>query len=278
MSEKRMLVERNHPLLSVRQQCELLGVNRSSLYYVPQPEVVSDEQLALMRLVDEIYTRYPFFGTRQMSDYISLHHQPVKRHQIRWIYEKLGLQSVAPGPHTSKPHPEHKIYPYLLHDVEISRPLQVWSTDITYIRLHRGFAYLMAIIDWYSRFVMDWQLSINLEADFCIETLERALANTKCVIFNTDQGSQFTSSGFTGLLEENGIQISMDGKGRALDNVFVERLWRSVKYECIYLQEWDSVLAVREALKTYFQFYNYARPHQGLAGLTPAMVHNIVLH
>jgi putative transposase len=278
MDERRMFVERDHPLLSIRQQCGLLGLNRSSLYYIPQPEAISDEQLALMRKVDEIYTRYPFFGTRQMSDYMTLHHHPVKRHQIRWVYEKLGLQSVAPGPHTSKPHPEHKIYPYLLRNVAINRPLQVWSTDITYVRLRRGFVYLVAIIDWYSRFVLDWQLSINLEADFCIETLTRALINAKCDIFNTDQGAQFTSNGFIELLKKHGIQISMDGKGRALDNIFVERLWRSVKYECIYLQEWESVITVREALKTYFQFYNYERPHQSLAGHTPAMVHTHVFH
>lgn len=273
-----MWIERDHPHLSVRSQCELLGVNRSSLYYTPKPDVLSDEQLALIRLTDEIYTRYPFFGTRQMSAYITLHYETVKRHQIRWVYEKLGLQSTAPGPHTSKPHPEHKVYPYLLEDIAITRPLQVWSTDITYIRLQRGFAYLMAIIDWYSRFVLDWQLSITMEADFCIETLGRVLTHSKCCIFNTDQGAQFTSRGFTALLEKNGIQISMDGKGRALDNVFVERLWRSVKYECIYLQEWENVPAVREALKQYFQFYNYQRPHQSLAGLTPAMVHTNRLH
>lgn len=274
-----MLVDHDHPCLSVRQQCEILELNRSSLYYTPKPDVITGEQLVLMRLTDEVYTKYPFFGTRQMSSYITLHHQPVKRHQIRWVYARLGLQSTAPGPHTSKPHPEHRIYPYLLKDVQITRPFQVWSTDITYLRLQRGFAYLMAIIDWYSRFVLDWQISISLEADFCIETLARVLANSRCIIFNTDQGSQFTSSGFTGLLARHGIQISMDGKGRALDNVFVERLWRSVKYECIYLQEWESVTAVRDALKDYFQFYNYERPHQGLSGLTPAMVHeNGIVH
>jgi putative transposase len=234
MDKRRSWIEPDHSTLSVRQQCEILELNRSSIYYTPRPKLVSDEQLNLMRLVDEIYTRYPFFGTRQMSNYLTLHHQPVERHQVRRVYEQLGLQSTAPGPHTSKPHPEHKIYPYLLRDIEIIKPFQVWSTDITYIRLHRGFAYLMAIIDWYSRFVLDWQLSINMEADFCIETLVKVLASATCDIFNTDQGAQFTSKGFTGLLEMKGIKISMDGKGRALDNVFVERLWRSVKYECVY--------------------------------------------
>jgi len=234
---------------------------------------LDNNRLGLLRLVDELYTKNPFFGTRQMSDYISLHHKRCKRHEIRWAYEKLGLQSTAPGPLTSKPQPEHKIYPYLLNDVKIVRPCQVFSTDITYIRMVHGFTYLTAIIDWYSRFVLDWQLSISMEADFCIETLERVLSNNTCDIFNTDQGSQFTSKRFTGLLESNGIRISMDGKGRALDNIFVERLWRSVKYECVYLREWDSVAELRRELKNYFQFYNYQRPHQSLDGITPSMLH-----
>ena len=276
MDERRQWVEVGHPLLSVRQQCDLLELNRSSLYYTPRPKIFSTEQLALLRVVDELYTQYPFFGTRQMSDYISLHYHPCKRHEIRWAYEQLSLRSVAPGPHTSKPHPEHKVYPYLLQDIEIVRPCQVFSTDITYIRLQRGFVYLIAIIDWYSRFVLDWQLSINMEADFCIETLSRVLTHTRCDIFNTDQGSQFTSKGFTDVLKAHEIDISMDGKGRWVDNVFVERLWRSVKYECVYLQEWENVIAVKKALSAYFQFYNYERPHQSLAGLTPAMVHDRV--
>lgn len=278
MVERLTWVESDHLLLSVRQQCEILELNRSSLYYTPRPKNLSDEQLALLRLVDETYTKYPFFGTRQMSDYISLHAHPCKRHETRWAYEQLSLQSLAPGPHTSKPHLEHKIYPYLLHDVEIVRPCQVFSTDITYIRLQRGFVYLTAIIDWYSRFVLDWQLSINMEADFCIETLERVLAHTSCDIFNTDQGSQFTSKGFTDVLKEHQVSISMDGKGRWVDNVFVERLWRSVKYECVYLQEWEGVVAVREALRNYFHFYNYERPHQSLSGLTPSTIHGRVLN
>lgn len=278
MDERLNWIEKDHLLLSVRQQCELLDLNRSSVYYTHRPKIFSDQQLALLRLVDEIYTKYPFFGTRQMSDYISLHEHPCQRHETRWAYEQLGLRSLAPGPHTSKPHPEHKIYPYLLHDIEIVRPCQVFSTDITYIRLKHGFVYLLAIIDWYSRFVLDWQLSINMEADFCIETLERVLTRSSCDIFNTDQGSQFTSAGFTDVLQAHGIKISMDGKGRWADNIFVERLWRTVKYECVYLQDWESVVAVREALKAYFQFYNNERPHQSLAGLTPSTVHNKILH
>lgn len=278
MDEREKWIEVNHPVLSVRQQCKILELNRSNVYYTPRQKTFSNEQLALLRLVDEIYTKYPFFGTRQMSSYISLHNHPCERHEIRWAYQELGLQSTAPGPHTSKPHPEHKIYPYLLHGVNIVRPCQVFSTDITYIRLQRGFVYLIAIIDWYSRYVLDWELSINMEADFCIETPARVLAQTNCEIFNTDQGAQFTSKGFTDLLIAHGIKISMDGKGRWLDNVFVERLWRSVKYECVYLQEWENVVAIREALKLYFQFYNNERPHKSLGGLTPSMVHNTILH
>ncbi len=271
-------IEPAHPWLSVRQQCQLLALNRSSVYYTPRPKIFSDAQLMLLRLVDEIYTKYPFFGTRQMSDYILLHHHLCKRHETRWAYEQLSLHSVAPGPHTSKPHPEHKIYPYLLKDVEIVRPCQVFSTDITYIRLRCGFVYLVAIIDWYSRFVLDWQLSVTMEADFCIETLSRVLTQTRCDIFNTDQGSQFTSKGFTDVLTAHSINISMDGKGRWVDNVFVERLWRSVKYECVYLQQWENVVAVRKALRAYFQFYNYERPHQSLNGVTPSHIHEQILH
>lgn len=277
VADRRHWIEPDHACLSVRQQCELLELNRSSIYYTPMQKILSAEQLALLRLTDEIYTQYPFFGTRQMSDYISMHHHPCKRHETRWAYEYLRLHSLAPGPHTSKPHPEHKIYPYLLRDVEIVRPCQVFSTDITYIRLKHGFVYLIAIIDWYSRFVLDWQLSISMEADFCVETLRRVLLHSRCDIFNTDQGSQFTSKDFTDALKEYDIQISMDGKGRWADNVFVERLWRSVKYECIYLQEWQNVVAVREALKEYFYFYNYQRPHQSLGGLTPSSVHGKII-
>lgn len=256
----------------------MLNVNRSGLYYRPAPKTFRSEQRALLRMVDEIYTKYPFFGTRQMSDYISLHHYACKRHEARWAYEHLGLRSLAPGPHTSKPQPENKIYPYLLRDFKVTRPCQVFSTDITYIRLQHGFVYLIAVIDWYSRFVLDWQLSINMEADFCVETLKRVLGNSCCEIFNTDQGSQFTSKDFTDVLKEHQIKISMDGKGRWADNVFVERLWRSVKYECVYLQEWANVAAVRTGLSSYFDFYNNERPHQSLAGLTPAMVHVEMAH
>lgn len=276
--DRHILLEPDHPHLSLRQQCKLLEINRSSIYYKPRPHQLSVEQLALLRIVDEVYTQYPFFGTRQMAQYLNQQgYEDIKRHHTRWAYEKLGLQSVAPGPHTSQPHPTHKIYPYLLRDVEITAVNQVWSTDLTYIRLKHGFVYLMAIIDWFSRFVLDWSLNISMEAEFCVETLKRVLANGCCNIFNTDQGSQFTSDAFTQALLEKEIKISMDGKGRALDNVFVERLWRSVKYECVYLCDWETVSEARKALQQYFEFYNYQRPHQALNGKTPAVIHQQII-
>lgn len=259
--------------LSLRRQCELLVVNRSSYYY--KAPSIDKETLSLMRIVDEIYTKHPFFGSRKMMAYLKLHgYGSFGRAKIRTMYERLGLSAACPGPHTSKPHSEHKIYPYLLRNVKIIRCDQVWSSDITFIRLRPGFVYLVAIIDWFSRFVLDWELGISLEADFCIETLYRVLKNGKCEIFNTDQGSQFTSTGFIELLTSNGIKISMDGKGRALDNVFVERLWRSVKYENIYLHDYGSVKEVRKALLEYFNFYNYERPHSSLDNKTPWQVYS----
>lgn len=270
-NDRRELLEPIHPQLSLREQCNLLDVNRSSYYYVRLPP--NEELQALMRIVDEIYTKYPFFGTRKMSDYLKLNGYDIGRGKVRTAYEHLGLRSVSPGPHTSKPHAEHKIYPYLLRDVAITEKDQVWSTDITYLRMRKGFVYLMAIIDWYSRYVLDWQLNISLDADFCIETLSRVLSFGKCGIFNTDQGSQFTSTGFTDVLKAHQVNISMDGKGRWMDNVFVERLWRSVKYECTYLCEWDAVNELRQALREYFQFYNHERPHQSLGGQTPGSIY-----
>lgn len=271
---KTRLLEPGHSELSLRWQCKTFGINRSSLYYKSTSALgLKEDKLALLRLVDEIYTEYPFFGTRQMASYLRLNGENFERHHIRWAYERLGLRSLAPGPHTSRAHPEHEIYPYLLRGRAIEAPNQVWSTDLTYIRLTNGFVYLMAIIDWYSRYVLDWELSINMDADFCVKTLGRVLANGSCDIFNTDQGSQFTSNGFTGLLKSHKIKISMDGKGRALDNIFVERLWRSVKYECVYLREWRTIADAKSGLKEYFEFYNKARPHQSLDGKTPSMVH-----
>lgn len=271
LNDRISLLDANHPGLSLRQQCELLDLNRSSYYYEPKP--YDETALSLFKLVDEIYTEHPYFGTRQMVNFLRLKGYEVGRYQMRNIYRHLGLEAVCPGPHTSKPNKEHKIYPYLLRNVDIIKRDQVWSTDITFLRMKKGFVYLMAIIDWFTRYVLDWQISISLEADFCIEALARVLNIGKCDIFNTDQGSQFTSDGFTKLLLDRAIKISMDSKGRALDNVFVERLWRSVKYECIYLQEWETVKEIREAVAKYFKFYNYERPHQGLGGKTPASVY-----
>jgi putative transposase len=253
--------------ISVRRQCELLGVNRSSLYY--KPAEVDGYTLLLMRLIDEEYTRHPIYGTRRMCCCLRNLGYAINRKRMRRLYQLMGLEAIYPKPNLSKAISEHKKYPYLLRGVEINRRDQVWSTDLTYIRLKYGFIYLMAIIDWFSRYVIDWELSISLEAEFCIEALARALCRGKCDIFNTDQGSQFTSYGFTKLLLAKDIKISMDGKGRALDNVFVERLWRSVKYESVYLNQWESIQEARIGLRDYFNFYNYERPHQSLCYKTP---------
>ena len=230
-----------------------------------------------MKLIDEEYTRHPIYGTRRMKSYLRNMGYSVNRKRIQRLYNLLGLEAIYPKPRLSKATKEHKKYPYLLRDVGINYQNQVWSSDITFIRLKHGFIYLMAIIDWFSRYVLDWELSISLGADFFIETLMRVLTNgkyDKCDIFNTDQGSQFTSDGFTSLLLTNGIKISMDGKGRALDNVFIERLWRSVKYESVYLNQWETVREARQGLSDYFKFYNYERPHQSLGYRTPWMVYN----
>lgn len=258
--------------LSLRRQCELLGVNRSSLYYTPAED--DDYTLLLMRLIDEEYTHHPFYGTRRMVHYLRTLDHRVNRKRIQSLYRVMGLEAIYPKPNLSKAAAQHLKYPYLLRGVAINRCNQVWSTDITYIRLTQGFVYLMAIIDWYSRYVLDWELSISLEADFCVETLRRVLSHSKCDIFNTDQGSQFTSEDFTGLLLANDVKISMDGKGRALDNIFVERLWRSVKYESVYLNQWESVQEARTGLNDYFEFYNNERPHQSLNYKTPVEVYH----
>lgn len=260
--------------LSIRRQCELLDVNRSSLYYKPQ--TADDLTLRCMRLIDEEFTRHPFYGTRRMTAFLRSLGHDVNRKRVQGLYDVMGLEAVYPKPNLSRRDQEHKIYPYLLRGMTIERINQVWSADITYIRMKEGFVYLVAIIDWFSRYVLDWQVSITLDADFCIETLSRALVKTHCEIFNTDQGSQFTSKGFTGLLLDSNVQISMDGKGRALDNIFVERLWRALKYECIYLHEFCSIKELITALKKYFDFYNNERFHQSLGYLTPHSVYSSI--
>lgn len=267
------MLEAYNPQLTISRQCELLGISRAAYYYDPVP--ISVDEQKLLNAVDEVYTEHPYFGHRRMIAYLKQQPEPivVGRDRMRSCYRTLGLEAIYPKPKLSLANKEHKIYPYLLRNIKINRPDQVWSSDITYIRLDAGFIYLAAIIDWYSRYVLDWELSINLEAEFCVEVLARALSSGKCDIFNTDQGSQFTSHGFTDLLLSHKISISMDGRGRALDNIFIERLWRSVKYECIYIRSLTSVAEACEAIDAYFKFYNYRRPHQSLGYKTPAEVY-----
>jgi putative transposase len=235
---------------------------------------VGESELNLLKLLDEEYTRHPFYGSRRMKVFLANCGYTINRKRIQRLMQQLGLVGMAPGPNTSKPHPQHKIYPYLLRGVDIIRPNQVWSTDITYIRLPRGFVYLVAIIDWYSRKVLAWRLSNTMDAVFCVDCLEEAIKNYGTPeMFNSDQGSQFTSDAFTGVLIRNGITISMDGRGRALDNIFVERLWRTVKYEEVYLKQHNSVQSLLIGLTQYFQFYNEARWHQSLDYQTPDVVY-----
>jgi len=258
-------------LFSVRQQCGLLGLNRSSLYYEPVGE--SEENLGLMRLLDEQYTRTPCYGVLKMEAYLrSLGHE-VNTKRVRRLLRKMGLEAIYQKPNTSKPNPEHKVYPYLLRGLVIERCDQVWSTDITYIRLSSGFVYLVAVIDWYSRYVLGWALSTTLDADFCIETVGNLLEQRQCEIFNTDQGAQFTTPRFTQPLLNKGIKVSMDGRGRALDNIFVERLWRTVKYEYVYLQDIQTVQQAWLGLRDFFLFYNNERFHQSLDYRTPAQIY-----
>lgn len=237
-------------------------------------KAVDEEECLLLRLLDEEYTRHPFYGSRRMTKYLNGLGHRVNRKRVQRLMRTLGLAGMAPGPNTSKPHPQHKLYPYLLRGIDIIRPNQVWSTDITYIRLPRGFVYLVAIIDWYSRKVLSWRLSNTLDAGFCVDCLAEAIkAYGTPEIFNSDQGSQFTSDAFTGVLIERGVTISMDGRGRALDNIFVERLWRTVKYEEVYLKQHGSLQDLLMGLTRYFMFYNEERLHQSLDYKTPERVY-----
>ena len=255
-------------------QCALAGVSRATVYarQKPKPIVECDEQL--LRLIDEEYTRHPFYGSRKMVVYLGRCGHSVNRKRAQRLMRSLGLAGMAPGPNTSRAHPQHKVYPYLLRGVAISRPNQVWSTDITYIRLARGFACLVAVIDWYSRRVLSWRISNSMEAVFCVDCLEDALrVHGKPEVFNSDQGSQFTSDSFTGVLKREGITISMDGRGRAFDNIFVERLWRSVKHEDVYLNGYATMGGLLVGLTKYFAFYNGECPHQALENQTPDVVY-----
>jgi putative transposase len=269
--ERRQLIEPEHPALSVRRQCELLGLNRSGLYYEPIGETA--ENLRLMRRIDEQYTACPFYGSRRMTAWLVEQGEEVNRKRVQRLMRQMGLEAIYPKPRLSLAGKGHRIYPYLLRGVTVERPDQVWSTDITYVPLSSGFMYLAAVIDWFSRYVLAWKLSNTLDGTFCLEMLEEALKGGRPEVFNTDQGVQFTAEAFTRRLETAGVAVSMDGRGRALDNVFVERLWRSVKYEDIYLRYYEDVPGLRRGLERYFGFYNEERLHQSLDYRTPAAVY-----
>jgi putative transposase len=252
--------------LSVSRQCELLGLARSSRYYVAARE--TEENLALMRAIDAQYLETPFYGSRKMAVEVS-----ANRKRVRRLMRVMGLEAIYRKPRTTQRNPGHKIYPYLLRNVEVTKPNQVWSSDITYVPLRHGFMYLTAVMDWYSRYVLSWRLSNTLEGSFCLEALDEALAAGQPEIFNCDQGCQFTATAFTGRLQSRGVAISMDGRGRALDNVFVERLWRSVKYEEVYLRDYGDGWEAERSLTAYFRFYCHRRVHQALDYRTPAEVY-----
>ena len=268
---KRAIIELKHPNLSVRRQCELLELNRSTYYYTPAGE--SEYNLHLMRLLDEQYLKTPFYGWPRMTAYLQREGYAVNHKRVRRLMQIMGLQAIYPKRKTSVPGKEHRIYPYLLRGLEITRPGQVWSADITYVPMRYGFVYLVAILDWFSRYVLAWQLSNTLDGRFCLDTLQQALQLGQPDIFNTDQGVQFTALEFTGCLEATGVRISMDGRGRVFDNIFIERLWRSVKYEDVYLKDYASIPELSTGLADYFWFYNHDRPHQSLDYRTPAEVH-----
>jgi putative transposase len=267
-ARRKKLIEPDHPRLSIVRQCELVKVNRSAYYYQPAGETALN--LELMRLIDEQYLETPWYGARQMARHLRRQGHGVNRKRIGRLMRLMGLSAIYQKPNTSKPHLHHKIYPYLLRGMKIDRPNQVWCADISYIPMRRGFLYLVAIMDWASRKVLSWRLSNTMDTDFCVAALEEALARYgKPEIFNTDQGSQFTSDDFTKALEDAGIRISMDGKGRWMDNVMIERLWRSLKYECIYLHAFEAASEVRQGLKSWIDFYNTRRPHSSLDDKTP---------
>ena len=258
--------------LPISKQVEILQISRSSVYYKPRP--VSEADLWLMRRIDELHLNHPFAGSRMLRDLLRQQGLEVGRRHVKTLMRKMGIEAIYRKPNTSKPAPGHRIYPYLLRDLAITRPNQAWATDISYIPMARGFIYLVAVIDWFSRRVLAWKLSITIETSFCIEALDEALSkHGKPEIFNTDQGSQFTSEAFTGRLKEEGIAISMDGKGRWCDNVFIERFWKSIKYEHVYLHAYESVQEARTKIGCYIDFYNTTRPHSSLKALTPDQVY-----
>jgi putative transposase len=260
--------------LSISRQCDLIKLPRSSYYRPREITPENNANLELMRLIDEEFIRHPFYGSRKMRDYLNRKGFPVNRKRVQRLMRLMGIESVAPKPNTSTPRKEHKVYPYLLKKLSITESDQVWCSDITHIRLSHGFVYLTAVMDWASRYVLSWEVSVTMDDDFCVNALKSALRkHNSPKIFNTDQGSQYTGSAFTGALKEEGVKISMDGKGRYMDNIFIERLWRSVKYEKIFLEEFETVTELITGLKEYFQFYNFERPHQSFKGKTPAEVY-----
>ncbi len=270
------MIEHSNDKLTIKNQCKLLCISRSGLYYTPKGESLLN--LKLMRLIDEQFMKTPFYGSRQMARHLRREGYCVSRHRVRRLMRKMGIQAIYQVPKTSDPHPDHKIYPYALRGLKINRSNQVWCTDITYIPIKGGFLYLIAVMDWYSRKVLSWRLSNTMEAGFCVEALEEVLRTHGTPdIFNTDQGSQFTSSEFTNVLKANDIKISMDGKGRWMDNVFIERLWRSLKYECVYLNAIENGSQARKEIGAWLYFYNHTRPHSTFNGLTPSEVYNPVL-
>ncbi len=261
------MIAREHDL-SITRQAEIVGISRGSVYYLPRPVPASD--LEIMRRLDRLHLEFPFAGSRMLRGLLAAEGCKTGRRHVKTLMKRMGIEALYRRPRTTKPEPGHKIHPYLLRGLEIVRPNQVWAMDITYIAMARGFVYLAVVLDWFSRRVLSWRVSITMEAAFCVETLEDALAcHGKPDIFNTDQGSQFTGAAFTGVLADNGIAISMDGKGAWRDNVFVERLWRSVKYEEVYLRAYDSVGDARASIGRYLSFYNSRRPHSSLDGATP---------
>jgi putative transposase len=268
---RRAVVEPGHEALSITRQCALLGISRSGFYY--RPVGISDEDLACMRIMDEVFTKRPYYGSRRLRDALRERGHPIGRDHVRRLMRLMGLEAIYPKRRLSVRNGDHKVYPYLLRDLAIIRPDQVWCSDITYLRLRGGFAYLVAVMDWFSRYVLSWELSMSLESGFCVSALRTALAGSRPSIFNSDQGCQYTSAAFTNALLDAGVRISMDGRGRVFDNIMIERLWRTVKYEEVYLKDYPDLFAARESLGEYFGFYNEERRHSGLAGQTPSAVY-----
>ncbi|MFH1309926.1 MAG: IS3 family transposase [Candidatus Omnitrophota bacterium] len=267
IEERLPLIDDNHQRLSIRSQCELLSISRATYYYRPRPE--KDDTFELMNLLDEEQTRRPFYGVRRMREFLNHEGYDVGKDRVRTLLRRMGLEAIYPKKNLSLKRKDHKIYPYLLRGVKITRPNQVWSSDITYVRLREGFAYLVAIIDWFSRYVISWNIGNTLDTDLCVEALEESLTYGKPETFNTDQGSQFTSKKFTEKLKDNKIKISMDGRGMMFDNIFIERLWRTVKYEDVYIKGYETIPETRTGLGEYFEFYNNERYHQSLDYRTP---------